>query len=263
MRGIRLRRRARHRGARVGDQPLDQRDRPRRRGDELARPRARAAGRTAACRRWHRHGATWRARRTRRRRTAARAAAPGPRPRTRRPPRRSAIRAAGAMRGPLRPLAARRRRATGRRGPRSSPRARRARSRRPARCARAARRHKAQRHATSARTHSAPARVLPAPRPPSSSQVRPGRAVIAGHRRRRLMRMRQRDEVTVEPQQRRRRQSPAASPSSGRLATQRFNAARKSRHGIRRGRRACRHSCHLGNFRCRVRPRAGPWVSAG
>ncbi len=38
MRGIGVRRRARQRGARIGDQPLDQRDRPRRRGDELARP---------------------------------------------------------------------------------------------------------------------------------------------------------------------------------------------------------------------------------
>ena len=40
MRRIGLRRRARHRGARVGDQPPDQRGRPRRRGDELARARA-------------------------------------------------------------------------------------------------------------------------------------------------------------------------------------------------------------------------------
>ncbi len=40
MRGVGLRRRARHRAARVGDQALDQRDRPRRGGDELARPRA-------------------------------------------------------------------------------------------------------------------------------------------------------------------------------------------------------------------------------
>ena len=37
MRGVGLRGRARHRRARIGEQPFDQRDRPRRRGDELAR----------------------------------------------------------------------------------------------------------------------------------------------------------------------------------------------------------------------------------
>ena len=37
MRGVGPRGRARHRGARIGEQPLDQRDRPRRGGDELAR----------------------------------------------------------------------------------------------------------------------------------------------------------------------------------------------------------------------------------
>ena len=42
MRGVGLRGRARHRRARVGDQPLDERDRPRRGGDELARARAQA-----------------------------------------------------------------------------------------------------------------------------------------------------------------------------------------------------------------------------
>ena len=42
MRSVRLRWRARHRGARVGDQPLDQRGRARRRGDELARACAEA-----------------------------------------------------------------------------------------------------------------------------------------------------------------------------------------------------------------------------
>ncbi len=73
-----------------------------------------------------------------------------------------------ARRRPDRPLARAHARRAGPRRPRSSPRARRARSRRPARCgACACRARDAERRAT----HSAPARVLPAPRPPSSSQV--------------------------------------------------------------------------------------------
>ncbi len=88
MRGIRLCGGARHRGARVGEQPLDQPGRARRGGDELARPCAPAAGRTAACRTRRRPGATWQARRTTRRRTAARASSPDPPPRTPARPRR-------------------------------------------------------------------------------------------------------------------------------------------------------------------------------
>ena len=98
MRGVGLRRRARHRGARVGDQALDQRDRPRRGGDELARARAQPQAELQHVEGGVRHSATWRARRTRRRRIAARAAARGPRPRRRRPPRRSAIPGGGASR---------------------------------------------------------------------------------------------------------------------------------------------------------------------
>jgi hypothetical protein len=88
-----MRRCARHRGGRVVHQALDQRNRPRRGGDELARAAARA---TAASRMSNRRSAIWRARRTRPPRTAARAIAPGPPPRRHSRPRRFAIQAGGA-----------------------------------------------------------------------------------------------------------------------------------------------------------------------
>ena len=109
--------------------------------------------------------------RTTRRKIAGRAGSPDLPPKTLAPPRRLAIPAAAARES----IAAARRsdaRPAGRRRPPPSPRARRARSRRSARCARAG-----SLMATS-RTHSAPARVLPAPRPPRMSQVVQGSPLL-------------------------------------------------------------------------------------
>ncbi len=219
MRGVGLRGRARHRRARVGDQPLDQRDRPRRGGDELARARAQpqaelqhVEGRVGVAplgelvapggvelRPAQLLGVLGRERVGHRAVRAIRAAGASPSIAGAR----CAARCAGC-----------------RRGPRSSPRARRARSRRPARWSRAARRHKARWPCTSARTHSAPARVLPAPRPPSISQVVHGppplaaRAAAPGARaraRRSHARAAAATGAAAAP--------PASPPPSGRLAT--------------------------------------------
>ena len=130
---------ARHRGARIGEQPLHQRDRPRRRGDRAGAAAARAAGRIAACRRSSSACATSPVRRTRRRRIAARAGCPGSSaentcataPFGHSSRRRDGIQCGRSPRGAMR--------AGCRTGLRSSPRARRARSRRPARCGHAAR----------------------------------------------------------------------------------------------------------------------------
>ncbi len=67
----------------------------------------------------------------------------------------------------------------------------------------------------------------------------PGRAVVAGNGRL-LMRVREREKVTIEPQQRRRRQ-PAQHlrRPAGLRGTSQYAA--QAHHGIHRGRRACRH----------------------
>ena len=178
MRGVRVRRGARHRGARIGDQALHQRDRPRRRGDELARlppepqpelqhvegrVRLPPLGELVAP-----GGVELRpAQQLRvfgRERLRHRAVRPFQQPARRRSTP-AAPRAAICAAGPTRP--------------RSSPRARRARSRRRARCGDAGGPRKASLPCASARTHSAPSRVLPAPRPPSTSQVVHGPPLFA------------------------------------------------------------------------------------
>jgi hypothetical protein len=114
-------------------------------------------------------GATWRSRRPRRRRIAGRAGFPGPPPKRLPPPRRSTIRGVGVMES--RPGAGGGHARRGdRRRLRSLLRARRARSRRQERCGPLPCRYRRSPSA-SALTHSAPARVLPAPRPPRMSQV--------------------------------------------------------------------------------------------
>ena len=94
--GVGLRARARQRRARIRHQPLDQRDRPRRGGDHLARAVAEPQPELQHVEGLRRHGATWRARRTRRRRIAGRAGFPDLRPKKHEPPRRCSIRAGGA-----------------------------------------------------------------------------------------------------------------------------------------------------------------------
>ncbi len=197
-RGVGAGRGARHRGARVGGEPLDQRDRPRRGGDELARARPQPQAELQ-----HVEGGV-------RVRPLGELVAPGGvelRPAQllgvfrREGERHRAVRPFEALprRRPLRPLAARPRRS------------------RPGRpldhhlahvapgladqreIARAARRHRAEGRAPARARHSAPARVLPAPRPPSISQVVHGPPLLAAARRL-LVAMRQRDEVAVKPQ---------------------------------------------------------------
>ena len=145
-------------------------DCPRRRRHHRPRPLARAAARTAACPRRPRPWSTCRPRRTRPRRTAARAASPDRGPRRSAPRRRSARPAACAS--PAIPAAGR---GPSRRGCRSarkpSPRAPGRASRRSGRPGSIAPGRPASPPSTCARTHSAPARVLPAPRPPRMTQV--------------------------------------------------------------------------------------------
>ena len=78
---------ARHRRVRIGQQPVDQRDRPRRGRRHRARSaRRRAASPSADCPSSRPDAAIWRSRRPRRNGAAARAAGPGSRPNRRSPP---------------------------------------------------------------------------------------------------------------------------------------------------------------------------------
>ena len=156
----------RHRRQRIGQQPLHQPRRARRRRRHLPRPCRRAAARTAACPRPLPRAAICRPRRTRP------AANCGPRNRSgsraRHQLRLVAVRPEQRVAAPVevRAFVVADEWPAGRFRPRPSPPAPVPSSRRPARSAR-----RDPGSAARARTHSAPARVLPEPRPPRISQV--------------------------------------------------------------------------------------------
>ena len=239
MRGVGLRAGARHRRARIGDQPLQQRDRPRRGGDELARPRAQPQAELQ-----HVEGGFGIA-------PLGQFVAPGGvelrpaqafgivgregfRHRAVRPFQPAARRATAAARRAATCARARP-------GLRSSPRARRARSRRPARCGGSGRRRKAPWPCTSARTHSAPSRVLPAPRPPSASQVVHGPPLLAATGGSWWRCASVAKSLSASSTGRQSRQSPSASPASVRLATNASMRRARSRRNSSMS-KACRQS---------------------